>query len=163
MNELTPWRRGRVAERQHHARRDFHLSPFVALRREMDRLFDDTFAGFGIGAFGERAVVFPNVEVTERDRDVLVTAELPGLDDKDIEIRVEDGALVLSGEKRHEVDDEDRRYSERYYGRFERRLSLPADVDDDRAEPRFHNGVLTVTLPKTKAGRAEKKRIPIAR
>jgi len=91
-----------------------------------------------------------------------VTAELPGLEEKDVEIQVDDDVLTISGEKRSEIDDKDRRYSERYYGRFERRIALPAEVDEDRANASFRNGVLTVTLPKTERARQNVKRIPIS-
>lgn len=163
MRDLIPWGRSRVPARPDEPRHDAPLSPFFTLRREMDRLFDDAFRGFGVSPFGgDFAASWPHVEVSERDKDVRVTAELPGLEEKDIELRVEDNVLILSGEKRHEVDDEERHYSERFYGRFERRLALPADVDDDRAEAKFRNGLLTVTLPKTERARHDKKRIQIS-
>src|SRR3546814_5339123 len=88
---------------------------------------------------------------SETDKEIRVTAELPGLDEKDVEITVEDGALTLRGEKRSEVEDKDRGYSELSYGRFERRIGLPKGVDRDQANATFRNGVLTVTLPKTEA------------
>lgn len=162
MRDLIPWGRSRAPARQDEPRYDAPLSPFFTLRREMDRLFDDAFRGLGVSPFaGGFGASWPHVEVTERDKDVRLTAELPGLEEKDIELRVEDNVLILSGEKRHELDDEERHYSERFYGRFERRLALPADVDDERAEAKFRNGVLTVTLPKTERPRAERKRIAI--
>ncbi|MFN3465418.1 MAG: Hsp20/alpha crystallin family protein [Terricaulis sp.] len=161
MRDLIPWGRSRAPARQGEPHHDATLSPFFTLRREMDRLFDDAFRGFGLTGFDQN-IGWPQVDVVERDKEVRVTAELPGLEEKDIELRVEDNVLILAGEKRHEHDDEERRYSERYYGRFERRLALPAEVDDERAEARFRNGVLTVTLPKIAREQSRRKRIAIS-
>jgi HSP20 family protein len=139
------------------------MTPFFALRREMDRLFDDAFRGFGLSDFSRaNGFGWPHVEVVDRDKEIRVTAELPGLLEKDIEIQVEDDVLTLRGEKRSEFNDEDRRYSECYYGRFERRVALPTEVDEDRANATFRNGVLTVVLPKTERARQHTKRIPIS-
>lgn len=163
MRDLIPWGRSRAPARQGEPHHDATLGPFFTLRREMDRLFDDAFRGFGLTGFDQNGGFgWPQVDVVERDKEVRVTAELQGLEEKDIELRVEDNVLILAGEKRHEHDDEERRYSERYYGRFERRLALPAEVDDERAEAHFRNGVLTVTLPKTAREQSRKKRIAIS-
>ncbi len=137
-------------------------SPFFALHREMNRLFDDTFRTLGASPFGAGAG-WPSVEVSEADKSVKVTAELPSIDEKDIELRVEDNVLTLKGEKRTETQDKDKHYSERFYGRFERRLSLPSEVDEEHAEATFKNGVLTVTLPKSDRARDAAKRIAISR
>lgn len=162
MKELIPWGRSRASARQSEPHHEASLSPFLTLRREMDRLFDDAFRGFGFSGFDQSRLPWPQVEVVDRDKEVRVTAELPGLEDKDVELRVEDDVLVLRGEKRTEFDDVEQRYSERFYGRFERRIALPAEVDDERASATFRNGVLTVTLPKTERARQQTKRIPIS-
>jgi HSP20 family protein len=129
----------------------------------MNRLFDEAFRGFGApGPFGDFGAGWPTVELSENDKEIRVTAELPGLDEKDIEIDIAGDMLILRGEKRAEIEDEDRRYSERSYGRFERRLSLPAEVDEDRVSASFKKGVLTVVLPKTERARSRAKRIPIS-
>lgn len=85
------------------------------------------------------------------------------MEEGDIEVMLEDGILTLRGEKKSETEDKDRQFSERYYGRFERRLDLGREIDETKVEARFHNGVLTVTLPKTEKARANAKRIPINR
>jgi HSP20 family protein len=90
-----------------------------------------------------------------------VTADLPGLELEDIELDIESDVLTIRGEKRSEVEDKDRRYSERSYGRFERRLALPTEVDEDRSKATFRNGVLTVVLPKTERARQRGRRIAI--
>lgn len=163
MKDLIPWGRSRSPQRYDERRND-DASPFLMLHREMNRLFDDAFRGFGLGdlQLGGSGLGWPQVEVTDLDKEVRVTAELPGLDEKDVEIRIEDGVLSLRGEKHAEHEDKDRRYSERYYGRFERRIPLPAEVDDDSANARFKNGVLTITLPKTERARERVKRISIS-
>jgi HSP20 family protein len=157
MRDLIPWRRPHAAERRRQSDYDVSVSPFFTLRREMDRLFDDAFAGFASDRLS-----WPQIEVIERDETIEVIAELPGLDSEDVDLRVEDNVLVVSGEKRASADDEERRYSERYYGRFERRLHLGAEVDTTRAEVRFRSGVLKVTLPKTQRAVQDRKRIAIA-
>jgi HSP20 family protein len=137
--------------------------PLLSLHREVNRLFDDVFRGFGVPTFGgvERGLAWPHVELGETDKEIRVTAELPGLDEKDVDITVEDGLLTLRGEKRSEAEDKDRGYSERSYGRFERRIGLPQGVDRDNAIATFKNGVLTVTLPRTEAANENVRRIPV--
>ena len=90
-----------------------------------------------------------------------VTAELPGMEEKDVDLLLEDGVLTLKGEKRAETEDKDRQFSERYYGRFERRSPLDAEVQADKVEARFKNGVLTVTLPKDPEAQPKARRIAI--
>ena len=90
-----------------------------------------------------------------------VTAEVPGLEEKDVEVLLEDGVLTLKGEKRSETEDKDRQFSERFYGRFERRIPLGYEVEDDNVSADFKNGVLTVALPKTERAQAKAKRIAI--
>jgi len=164
--DLIPWSRQEnrlpvpvSAERG----RDNDTHPLLSLHREVNRLFDDVFRGFGVPAFAglDRTAGWPHVELGETDKEIRVTAELPGLDEKDVEITVEDGALTLRGEKRSEVEDKDRGYTERSYGRFERRIGLPQGVDRDHADATFKNGVLTVTLPKTEAANENVRRIPV--
>jgi HSP20 family protein len=164
--DLIPWSRQEnrlpvpvSAERG----RDNDTHPLLSLHREVNRLFDDVFRGFGVPTFAglDRTAGWPHVELGETDKEIRVTAELPGLDEKDVEITVEDGALTLRGEKRSEVEDKDRGYTERSYGRFERRIGLPQGVDRDKADATFKNGVLTVTLPKTEAANENVRRIPV--
>jgi HSP20 family protein len=158
MRDLIPWGRVRALARQGEP----HHEAALTLRREMDRLFDDAFRGFGLSTFSPDGLSWPQVEVVDRDNEVRVIAELPGLEEKDVELRVDDHVLILRGEKRTEFDDAERQYSERSYGRFERHIALPAELDDERANATFRNGVLTVTLPKTDRARQQAKRIPIS-
>ena len=103
---------------------------------------------------------WPNIEVSEAGNQVKVTAELPGLDEKDVDIRLSDGVLVISGEKKTESEDKQRLFSERTYGRFERRIPLD-DIDEEKVSASFKNGVLTVTLPRSTEGVSKVRRIAI--
>lgn len=161
VRDLMPWTRGRDVS----VRRGEEVNPFLTLHREMNRLFDDVFRGFDIAPFGgdrffDRAMGWPNIEVSETDKEVKVTAELPGLEEKDVQVELANGALCIKGERKTETEDKDRLFSERYYGRFERRIPLE-DVDEDKVSASFKNGVLTVTLPKTAQAEQNVKRIAI--
>jgi len=162
MRDLIPWGRGRDMAG---LRRGEESNPFLTLHREMNRLFEDVFRGFDLAPFGserffEQSTGWPKVELTEDDKDVKVTAELPGLDEKDVAIELANGVLAIKGEKKTESEDKDRLFSERYYGRFERRIPVD-DVDQEKVSASFKNGVLTVTMPKLPQAQAKVKRIAI--
>jgi HSP20 family protein len=161
VRDLIPLKRGRDVT----VRRGKEANPFLALHREMNRLFDDVFRGFDLTPFGfdrgfERMIGWPNIEVSDTDTEMKVTAELPGLDEKDVELELANGVLAIKGEKRTETEEKDRLFSERYYGRFERRIPVE-DVDENKVSASFRNGVLTVTLPKTAQAQRPVKRIAI--
>jgi HSP20 family protein len=165
VRDLIPWGRNN-SSRVPDLLRDDDRDPFLSLHREVNRLFDDVFRGFGSGlpSFGNDsafAAGWPSVEISEADKEIKVTAEVPGLEEKDIEVLLNDGVLTLKGEKRSESEDKDRQFSERYYGRFERRVPLGVEVDEDKVDASFRNGVLTVTLPKTEKAQSQVKRIAI--
>jgi HSP20 family protein len=146
--------------------RDDDRNPFLSLHREMNRLFDDVFRGFdgrlpALGSLSSFSAAWPSVEISDTDREIKVTAEIPGLEEKDIEVLLDDGVLTLRGEKRSETEDKDRQFSERFYGRFERRIPLGVEVEQDRVEARFRNGVLSIVLPKSAKAQSQVKRIPI--
>ncbi|MER9326683.1 Hsp20/alpha crystallin family protein [Mesorhizobium sp. M0152] len=146
--------------------RDGERDPFLSLHREVNRLFDDVFRGFGSGlpslpAFSSDGGRWPSVEISDGEKEIRVTAEVPGMEEKDIEVLLDDGVLALKGEKRSETEDKDRQFSERFYGRFERRIPLGYEIDEDKVDARFNNGVLTITLPKTEQARSQAKRIAI--
>jgi HSP20 family protein len=143
-----------------------------SFRGEMDRLFDR----FGFPSFRRMfdvepswgyessfGVAVPAVDVTEDERAYRITAELPGLDQKDIDLSVTGDMLVLKGEKRQEREQQDKnRYlSERSYGAFQRNFSIPDGVDRDRIGAEFAKGVLTLTLPKTTEAQKQQKKIEI--
>lgn len=160
LRNLVPWGRSNDVPT---ARSD-EPSPFLALHRQMNRLFDDFFRDFDLPLSGQagRQASWPQVEVVESDRAYTVSAELPGLDEKDIEITLRDGVLTLKGEKKTETNGGDNgRYSERWYGRFERAFALGSEVDPDKVNAAFKNGVLTVTIAKRPDAQSRVKRIPV--
>lgn len=160
MRNLIPWGRSQQTPSRYRDEGD----PFTTLHREMNRLFDDVFRGFDVAPFGSgfgRMGRWPSVEVIEADQEVRVSAELPGLDEKDVEVLMNDGMLTIRGEKRSETEDKEHAFSERYYGHFERRIPLAWDVEEDKIEATFKNGVLTVTMPKSVQAKANVKRIAI--
>jgi HSP20 family protein len=135
--------------------------PITLFHEQMDRLFDDFLREFdGFGPLSTRSFGFPRVELSETDHELQVEAELPGMEEKDVEVLLADGVLTLRGERKSEAEQKDRHISERYYGRFERQIALPAEVEEDKIQAAFKNGVLTVTMPKS-ATAQKMKRIPI--
>ncbi len=165
VRDLIPWSRGN-SNQVPSVFRDGDRDPVLSLHREMNRLFEDVFRGFGpslpllsgASAFGGG---WPNVEISDGEKEIKVTAEVPGLEEKDIEVLLDDGVLTLKGEKRSETEDKDRQFSERFYGRFERRIPLGTEVKEDMVDARFRNGVLTVTLPKSEKAQSQVRRITI--
>jgi HSP20 family protein len=149
------------------------LRPFESLRREVDRLFEDFAGGIWRSPVGRsffdiepawrtQSVMsaMPAVDVTETDKAYEINAELPGMDEKNIEVKVADDVMTIKGEKREEKEEKNKDYylSERSFGSFQRSFQVPNGVDTDKIEASFKNGVLTVTLPKsTEAQKAEKK------
>ena len=164
VRDLIPW--GRTSNQAPTVYRDAEQNPFLALHRGVNRLFDDVFRSFdaplpSFGGLASWSTGWPNVEFSETDKEFRVTAEVPGLVEKDIEVLLEDGVLTLRGEKRSETEDKDRQFSERFYGRFERRIPLGTEIEEDKVAAEFKNGVLTVTLPKTARAQAKARRIAI--
>jgi len=158
LRDLIPWTNGSREMSLHRS----EPNPFLALHREMNRLFDETLRSFDIAPFGSPAIGWPNVEVNETEKEFKVLAELPGLEERDVRVELRDGLLTISGEKKSETEDKERRFSERYYGRFER--SIPVDdVDQEKVSASFKNGVLTVTLAKSPSAQQKVKRIEINR
>lgn len=148
--------------------------PFASFRREMDRLFDDFFSPMESRSFagqpaaasqngGGMGALWPSLDVEETDQAYTVTAELPGIDPKDVQLDLKDNALTLSGEKRSERHEGNggRRYSERSFGRFERTIPFPAEIDAEKVDARCDNGVLTITLPKNAKAQDQSRRIAI--
>jgi HSP20 family protein len=162
VRDLIPWGRNRSSVPSTMQRGE-ELSPFLTLHREMNRLFDDVFNRFdsGVPSLFRSMPSWPIIEVIPSENEIRVSAELPGMDQKDVEVLVDDNVLTIRGEKRSETGDQGRRFSERYYGRFERVVPLPFEVEEDKAEASFENGLLTVTLPKSAKAQEKAKRIAI--
>jgi len=142
------------------ARREEH--PFLGFQRDLNRLLEDFWRGFYLPVpFEEWGDFTPRVDMDETDGEVRITAELPGLTEKDFEVSLAGDAVVLKGEKREEREDRAQGWKERSYGSFERVIGLPCEVDTDRVSAEFKHGVLRVTLPKSARAREQTKRIPI--
>ena len=145
-------------------RMDSTLSSF---QQRMNDLFDDFFRGFPLthpGALEDRfGAFYPSIDVKEGDAEIVVKAELPGLDEKDIEVLLADDALTIKGEKKEEKEDKGKHYyhMERTYGSFHRVIPLPTEVDTSKVEATFKNGVLSVSLPKTAKAKATGRKIAI--
>jgi HSP20 family protein len=150
--------------------------PFEVLRNQVDRLFRDFQTGFlqapffrpfpDIESFWRRDLgfnVMPAIDIVEKDKAFEVTAELPGLDAKDIDIQLSNGMLTIKGEKQEEKEEKtkDRYVSERRYGSFRRTLQVPGSVDAEKIEASYKSGVLTVTLPKSPEAQKKEKTIPV--
>jgi HSP20 family protein len=139
---------------------------FTRLRDEIDRLFDDfSFARSSRGVFGFPASVevSPAMELTENKDHYSLSVELPGMDQKDIDIECADGMLTISGEKRQESEEQSDGYvlTERSYGSFKRQQMLPVDVDPDAIEAKYAKGVLKLKLKKNKKAQSRVKKIAI--
>jgi HSP20 family protein len=138
VRDLIPWS---GSNRTPTLLRDEQASPFLTLHREMNRLFDEAFRSFEAPLLFGRLPSWPNVEISETDKELRVSAELPGLEEK--EVLLSDDVLTIRGEKKSEVEDKERQFSERFYGRFERRIPLGTEVEEDQVAALFKNGVLT--------------------
>lgn len=153
--------------------------PLLALREQMDRLFDEFVSDWrlpsltrDLGIFEpfqtplwSRGLVDVRFDVSETDDAIEIAAELPGIDEKDVELTLSDGVLTLKGEKKAEEEKKERDYylSERRYGSFTRSIRVPESVDQDKIKAAFEKGVLTVTLPKRPEAKAKRKRIAISK
>ena len=140
------------------------LDPFSFFRQEMNRLFDDSFASRTGWMQGMEKALSPSLDIKESDKDYRLVAEIPGVSEKDIELEVSNRVLSIRGEKREDKEEKgDKGYHvmERRYGSFLRSISLPEDVDETKIEAKVADGLLSVTLPKSKDVNAGKKKIAI--
>src|SRR3954464_10640698 len=149
-NPLSPFRGGGLMGG------GFGSDPFLSLHRDMNRLLDDFFRGStgqmpsSQGQGGEGGMLMPHVDVSETDRELKICAELPGVSEQGIDIRLEDDVLVIRAEKKFERKDDKENYHfiERSYGTFQRALRLPGVVEPEKVRANFDNGVLTVAVPR---------------
>ena len=155
------WRSGR--ERGELAPRDI-WEPFASLRRDMERMFEDFSRDTGWGPAMTGMAAAPRIDVSETDAELKIEAEMPGVDEKDVEVVLSDGRLTIRGEKKHEKDEKKKDYHlvERSYGSFARSIGLPFAADPGKVKADFAKGVLTVTVPKPPEIKAKEKKIPIS-
>lgn len=164
MLELVPWRKDRRQVTRELA--DDWLTP---LHHQIDRVFTDFF-GADVPRLARTrwdGEFSPSMDVSETDRQLEVTAELPGMDDKDIEVTLTDGVLTVKGEKRSETEEEDKdkhHYRlERSYGAFRRSFRLPPEIDADDVSASFDKGVLKVTVAKREAAESATRKIEVSK
>ncbi len=165
--------------RESPSRREHTAHPLLSLRDQMDRLFDDFASDWRLPSLGRelfewepfrmpswtRGVVDVRFDLSETDDALEITAELPGIDEKDVELVLAEGMLTLKGEKRAEKETKEKEYylSERRFGAFTRSMRLPESVDPDKIKASFDKGVLKVVVPKRAEAKAKKRKIAIAR
>lgn len=150
---ITPWsKRGRLEEG----------GPLEAFRRQIDRVFEDFFPDWPLARAGGEGLGFaPRLDVSETDGEVVVTVELPGVEEKEVQVSLSGGLLVISGEKKSERHEKDKSWqvAERSWGGFSRTVNLGSAVDADRASATFRNGVLTVKVPKAAEDRPHRIKV----
>lgn len=152
----------------------FPRDPFHMFREEMNNLMDRAFGrSFGLldsPVFGGMTGmtgggVTPQIDIHETDKAITLTAELPGVDEKDVDVSIHNGMLTLKGEKRYEKKEGegDARMVERHYGSFERSFTLPSDIDEEKIDAKYDKGVLKITLPKRPEAQSSMRHIPIGK
>ncbi|MDI6741547.1 MAG: Hsp20/alpha crystallin family protein [Smithella sp.] len=140
--------------------------PFYSLQKEMNGVFDNFFRGFdvaprgftkGLGTFS------PSIDVKENDKEFIIRAELPGVEEKDIDVTVTNDLVTIRGEKKEEKEDKDKNYyyMERTYGSFCRAIPLEAEIESGKAEARFKNGILDIKIPKSQSAKAKGTKVSI--
>jgi len=166
MFKLAPWNAKKLPTR----REEEH--PVYSLQREMNKLFEDFFAAPVFEDFTEfpkhfseqfAGAVTPRIDMSETDKEILVKAELPGLTEKDVEISISRDLLTLSGEKKQEKEQSEKGWyrMERQYGSFRRSIPLPYEIDSEKVEATFKNGLLSIKLPKSEVQQKATKSIPV--
>ncbi len=150
--------------------------PFDTLRRQVDRMFEDFGRGFGLWRpFGRSPIDLPSwpagefwgktpaVDLVEKDKEYEISAELPGMDANNIDVKLANGVLTIKGEKKEEKEEKKKDYylSERRFGSFQRSFQLPDGIVEDKIEANFDKGVLTIKLPKGADTQKPEKKIAI--
>ena len=151
MTDLIRWRKGE----------DWGLSQ---MRREMDRIFDRFSEAWPFRGFSETGRWMPSVDVSETDKEVIVRAELPGMDPKEIDISLSGNVLTIKGERKHEREEKKENFHlvERGSGSFSRTLQLPVEVKADKVKASYKDGVLSISMPKTEPEAVKKIEVKAA-
>jgi HSP20 family protein len=158
LQSIIPWKK---EDRSPVLRRE-NGDPFTQLQRRMNSVFDD-FLGRSSSDLLSGSEFLPQVNVTETGKEVRITAELPGLDDKDVEVTVLDNMLSIKGEKKEEKEEEEHDYlhSECSYGYFDRTIALPQGIDADKVKATFKKGVLKIAIPKKPEAQSHRRKIEL--
>lgn len=165
ITDLIPWKRN---ESNVPVRHEEEEDALIDLRSQMNRMFDEFFEKpFGLGSFfGERefgGTFEPQIDVTETDKALTISSELPGLEPNDIDISLDRDVLTIRGEKRAEKEEKGARHYrlERSYGSFSRSIRLPSEVEAEKIDATFKRGVLKIKLPKTQKSKEQGKHIEV--
>ncbi len=155
IKDLVPFRKKETVTRVH--------EPFRSFFEEIEELFDRFFSDFEIAPLNREGLFTPRIDFTENDKEYRISAELPGMDEKDIEVLMDEDSLTIRGEKKEDKEEKgkDYYYRERRFGSFTRTIPLPENIDRDKIEAKFKNGVLTLRLPKTAATARNVKKIEV--
>jgi HSP20 family protein len=160
LTSIIPWKK----EERPLARRHGDGDPLALLQRRMNGLFEDFFGRSSFDLWnGFEGSFAPRIDVSEGDKEVRISAELPGLDEKELDVTLSGNLLTIKGEKKEEQEEEKGAYwhSERRYGYFERSVPLPQGVDADKATAKFKKGVLKVTVPKKPEAQSSRRKIEL--
>lgn len=170
VRDIIPWKRKKADGKLTRKARE-EENPLLALHREMNQLFDDFFGSLETDLAWPRGKTLRNradawslnVDVSENEHEVRIVADVPGMEEKDIDVELSDNLLTIKGEKREERDEKEADYHvvERSYGSFQRSIPLPSGMEPDKAKAKFKNGVLTITVPKSPEAKVSRKQIPI--
>ncbi len=160
MKPLLPslWGRGALST-------EGKTDPFHAFHRDIDRMFEDFGRSWRLPSLAESEILLaPAIDVSETDDAIEVSAELPGIDEKDVDVEVADNVLTIKGEKTSEKDEQKKDYHlvERSYGSFKRSVALPYEVAPDKITAKFTKGVLTVTMPKPPQAKEKIKKVKVS-
>jgi HSP20 family protein len=158
LQSIIPWKK----EERSLAHGPGNGDPFTELQWRMNSVFEDFFGRSSSDLWGDATKEFlPRVDVSETGKEMRITAELPGLDEQDVEVTVTSDMLTIKGEKKVEKEEGDNYYSERNYGHFERTIALPQGIDADNAKAKFKKGVLKVTIPKKPEAQRLRRKIEL--
>ncbi|MBD9498495.1 Hsp20/alpha crystallin family protein [Ensifer adhaerens] len=161
IRDLIPWASNKGSE----IAKSDEGNPVFSLQRDVNRIFEDFWKRLDqpFGAFGRWDTGGPRMDVTETESAIEVSVELPGIDQKDVDVSLTNSALTIKGEKKSEQEESKKGYHllERSYGSFYRSIPLPSGVDEDKVAAQFKNGVLTVTLPKTEEALSRVRKIEV--
>lgn len=134
----------------------------ASLHSEIDKVFDSFFEKGSLEQFGN-GLLLPRVDIAETDKEIKVTAELPGVDEKDVDVSLEDKQLTIRGEKRQEKEEKGKSYyrSERSYGKFMRSFTLPYKVKPSQIKATFEKGILNISIPKPKGVKSVANKVTV--
>lgn len=160
MRTLLPsmWGHGALAD-------DDKRDPFHAFHRDIDRMFQEFGRGWRLPVSSDQeSLLAPAIDVSETDDAIEISAELPGIDEKDVDVEVADNVLTIKGEKKSEKEEKNKDYHlvERSYGSFRRAVSVPVEVDPEAITAQFTKGVLKVTMPKLPQAKEKIKKVKVS-